>query len=114
MSIKTNNTSGVITSGAASTDFTVLNNISTGRWAVTIINIHANTAAGDTVELFVSPNATSASGKRIDKVVLAADETKSSLFTTVVLSPNEQLIGRPIGATLLNLEAIYTAYDGSS
>lgn len=113
MTIKTNNSSGVVTSGGAGADFTILQNNTSGRWAVTIINIH-DIGGGDTLNLFVSNDATSAAGERIDQVVLAANETKPSLFTTVVLSPGQFLLGNAIGANLLNIEAIYIAYDGSS
>lgn len=112
MSIKGNNTSGLISATAA--DFTILQNTTTTRWAVTQIHLHEHGGAGDTVELFKSANATSAANERIDNIVLAADETESSTFTTFVLEAGEFLLGNAITGALVNVEAIYTTYTGGS
>lgn len=112
MSIKGNNTSGLISATAA--DFTILENTTTSRWAVTIINLHEHSGVGDTVDLFISADAVSASTERIDQLVLGANETKSSLFTTAVLEAGEFLLGNAVTGALVNVEAIYTAYSGDS
>lgn len=112
MSIKGNNTSGLISAIAA--DFTILENTTNTRWAVTQIHLHEHGGVGDTVELFKSSNAASAAGERIDNIVLAADETESSAFTTVVLEAGEFLLGNALAGALVNVEAIYTTYTGSS
>jgi len=112
MSIKGNNTSGLIAATAA--DFTILQNTTSGRWAVTIINLHDQLGAGDTVDLFVSADAVSAAAERIDNVVLAANETQSSAFTTVVLSAGQFLLGNAVTGGQVAVEAIYTTYDGDS
>ncbi len=112
MSIKGNNSSGLVSATAA--DFTILENTSNSRWTVNIINLHEHGGVGDTVDLFKSPDATSAAGERIDQVVLAANDTIPSLFTPVNLAPGEFLLGNAVTGALVNVEAIYTAYSGDS
>lgn len=111
MAVKGNNSSGLISATAA--DFTILQNTSQGRWAVTQLKAHA-ISTGDTVDFFKSSDAVSAAGERIDQLVLGANETKSSLFPTVNLAPGEFLLGNALTGALVNVEAIYTAYDGDS
>ena len=112
MSIKGNNTSGLIPATAA--DFTILQNTTTTRWAVTQIHLHEQVGTGDTVALFKSADAVSAAGERIDQVVLGANETKDSLATTTVLEAGEFLVGNAVTGALASVEAIYTIYDGGS
>jgi len=112
MSIKGNNTSGLIPATAA--DFTILQNSTTTRWAVTIINLHDQLGAGDTVELFVSADASSAAAERIDNVVVAPNATEPAEFTTVVLSSGQFLLGNAATGGQVVVEAIYTTYDGDS
>lgn len=112
MAVKGNNGSGLIAATAA--DFTILSNTTTGRWAVTAINLHEQLGVGDTVALYVSADATSAAAERIDNLALAPNETKSSFFTPVVLSPGQFLLGNAVTGGQVAVEAIYTAYDGDS
>lgn len=112
MSVKGNNSSGLIAVPAG--DVTVLQNTTTTRWAVESVNLHAISAVGDTVDLFKSANATSAAAERIDRLVLAGDDTPSSLFTPFNLAPGEFLIANAVTGALVNIEAIYTAYTGDS
>lgn len=113
MSIKGNNTSGLISANAA--DTTILQNTSTSdRWAVTSISLHEYGGTGDTVELFVSNDATSSAAERIDKVVLATDDTEKSLFPTLVLFASQYLLAKAATGSLVNVEAIYTVYSGDS
>lgn len=111
-SIKGNNSSGLIS--VPSGDVTVLNNDTSTRWAVGAINLHTETAVGDTVELFKSPDATSASGERIDRIVMAGDDTQPGLFTPFNLEAGLFLIATSTTGGLVNIEAIYTAYTGDS
>ena len=112
MSIFGNNSSGLIAVTAA--DITILENISTTRWTVTAINLHEFGATGDTVELFKSADSTSAAAERIDRIVLAADETKPGLFTPFNLEAGEFLLANAVTGALVNIEAIYTIYTGDS
>ena len=112
MAIKGNKSSGIIDATAA--DFTILQNTSSNRWAVTQIHLHADTAVGDTVELFSSPDATSAAGVRIDRVVMAGDDTQDALFVTTILEAGRFLVGNATAGALVNVEAIYTIYTGDS
>lgn len=112
MSIKGNNSSGLIAVPIG--DITVLNNTTLTRWSVSSINLHEFGGTGDTVELFKSVDATSAAGERIDKIVLAVDETKPSLFVPFNLAPGEFLIANGLVGALVNVEALYIAYTDDS
>jgi len=113
MSVKGNNTSGLIS--ALVTDTTILQNTSTSdRWAVTSISLHEFGGTGDTVELFVSNDATSAAAERVDNIVLAANETEKAIFPTLVLAAGQFLLANALTGSLVNVEAIYTIYSGDS
>jgi len=112
MSIKGNNSSGLITVPAG--DITILNNNTTTRWSISSINLHEFGATGDTIELFKSADAVSAAGERIDKIVLAADETKPSLFAPFNLAPGQFLLANGLVGALVNVEALYIAYTDDS
>lgn len=72
MPIKSGVGTGVISVLAA--DTTILD--TTDRVLITASSCHNTNAAGVTVTFYISPNLTSASGKVVDKVVLATNETK--------------------------------------
>ena len=112
MSIKGNFSSGLVAIPAG--DVTILQNITSNRWVVTAVHVHDQTGVGDTVELFVSSDAISAPAERIDKLVMAVDETKDSAFVPVVLEAGEFLLGKGVVGGLLVVEAVYTKYDGDS
>ena len=113
MSIKGNNSSGLIS--ALVTDTEILNNTSTSdRWAVNSISLHEFGGTGDTVELFVSNTSASAAAGRIDKLVLATDETEKAIFPPLVLSAGQFLLAKAATGSLVNVEAIYTIYSGDS
>ena len=65
MSIKGNNTSGLI--DAVSGDFTILENTTKTRWAVTQIHLHEYGGVGDTIQLFQSANAKREKRERREK-----------------------------------------------
>ena len=112
MSIKGNNSSGLIT--VPSADITVLNNNTGTRWSVSSVNLHEFGGTGDTVELFKSADASSAAGERIDEIVLLADETKPSLFAPFNLGPGEFLLAKGLAGALVNVEALYIVYTDDS
>lgn len=112
MSIKGNFSSGLVPIPVG--DVTILQNITSTRWVVTAIHVHDQTSVGDTIELFVSSDAVSSAAERIDRLVLAADETKDSAFVPVVLEAGEFLLGNGVVGGLLVAEAVYTKYDGDS
>jgi len=112
MAVKSNLSSGLIAVG--NTDTTVLENAGTGRWVVYSINLHDYGATGEDVELFVSADATSAAGERIDIITIGADETKPGIFTPVALDIGQFLIAKGSAGSTTNIEAVYTAYSGSS
>ena len=112
MTIKADNSSGLIAVG--STDTTVLNNTSNGRWTVKSISLHDHSGSGDTVDLFKSSDATSAAAERIDQIVLAANETKQVVFVPVEIPSGYYLIANATTGARVNTEAVYTARDGAS
>ncbi len=112
MSVKGNNSSAVVDATAA--DFTVLQNNTTTRWAVTQLHLMETGSTGDTINFYRSPNASSASGDLVDQVVIPADEPALSIAPTIVLEAGEFLVGNAVTGSLANVWAIYTAYTGSS
>ena len=112
MSIKGNNSSGLIS--ATAVDFTILQNTSTTRWSVNSISLHDYGGVGDTVELFVSADAVSAAAERIDKIVVAIDETDPGLFIPFNLAAGQFLVGKAVTGATVNVNAIYTIYTGDS
>ncbi len=113
MAIKGNNSTGLI--NVPGTDVTILQNSTSGdRYAVTQLHLHDYGGTGDTVEIFRSVDAVSASAERIDNIVIAADETMTSLAATIVLNPGEFLIANGGTGGTVNIYAIYTTYTGSS
>lgn len=112
MSIKGGNSSGLTNATAA--DFTILNNTTTGRWVITMVNLHEYGGTGDTVGLYVSANASTVAAERVDSVVLAANETKLATAVSFNIEPGDFLLGNAVTGNLVNVIANYTAYDGDS
>lgn len=112
MGIKGNNSSGLVS--ATAVDFTILQNTTSTRWAVTTIELHDHSGSGDTVELFKSADAVSAATERIDNIVLGANDTIQALFVPVILEAGEYLLGNAATGGNVNVEAVYTTYDGDS
>lgn len=112
MALKSDNSSGLIS--VANADTTILNNTTEGRWVVKQISLHDYNSGGDTVELFLSSDATSAAGERIDRIVLGANETKPGLFVPFNIPAGSYLIAKATTGSRINVEAIYTSRDGSS
>ncbi len=111
MTIKSNNTANVL---ILVTDTTLLNPI-TGRASITFASLHEQTGAQETLELFLSTDATSASGERIDKLVFAADETQSPISLAGLTIPSGSfLIAKGTAGSLVKADISYTQYTGSS
>lgn len=72
MSIRSNLGTGPI--AIETTDTVIFAPSGIDRYAVTALNIHNTTATRIQVEFFISPNLTSASGKRVDYVDLFGND----------------------------------------
>jgi len=111
MPIKSGNTSTVL---VLSTDTTLLNP-TTGRAVITSAVLHEQTGAAETVELFISANSASAAGERIDRIVLAANETNMPLALGGLAVPSGYyLIGKATTGSLAMMSITYTQYTGAS
>jgi hypothetical protein len=111
MAITTNNPANVL---VLITDTTLLNP-TTGRASITFANLHEQTGAQETVELFVSTDSSSAAGERIDKIVLAANETVSPISLAGLSIPSGSfLIAKGTAGSLVKADLSYTQYTGSS
>ena len=73
MAIKGNVGSGVI--AILASDTTILD-LSAERAAITAFSLHNTSVSTVTVEIYISPDLTSASGSQIDYISLNQDETK--------------------------------------
>lgn len=109
MSLKSGQTTGLIALAAA-TDAVISNPASGKSHEFYNLIAHDTGAAGDTVELFLSDDATSASGERIDKVILGAGETKR--FMPVVVAAGKYLIAKAATATI-TVHGEYIYRDGA-
>lgn len=112
MAIRTNNTTGIVL--ASSGDFTILQNTTTGRVAFTAIDLHDYNGTGDTIDLFVSNDATSAVAERIEQIVLSPNETIAAISTPVVLGVGQYLLGNALTGGTASVKGVYTAYTGDS
>jgi hypothetical protein len=120
MAIKGNNSEGLLELAAASSDTTLLlPTVAFNRWAVTAAVLHNVSAANRIVEIYESPNTTSASGTLTATYTLAADETV--LIEEIIgqsYEPAMNIIGRQTtgGASAGDVVArlTYTSYDGDS
>ena len=111
MAIKGNNPiNGVL---ILATDTTLLNP-TTGRAAVTFASLHEQTGAAETVELFISPDATSTAGERIDEVVFAADDTFQPVSMLLTVAQDEFLIAKGTTGSLVEANLSFTQYTGAS
>lgn len=111
MSIKMGNSVEVL---ILATDTTILNP-TTGRVVITSVILSEQTGAQETLELFISTDATSASGERIEKLVLAADETTDPISMPDRGIPEDSfLIGKATTGSLVKAYVTYTQFTGSS
>ena len=111
MAIKSNNAANVL---VLVTDTTLLNP-TTGRASITFASLHEQTGAQETIELFVSTDASSAAGERIDKLIFAADETISPTSLAGRTIPSgSYLIAKGTTGSLVTVDLSYTQYSGAS
>ena len=76
----------------ASTDATVRNPATGETDEVYQLNAHATTGTGGNVDLFLSDDATSAAGERIDRITLSGNDTDT--FKPVVVNSTKYLIAQ--------------------
>ncbi len=95
------------------TDTTLLNP-TTGRAAITFASMHEQTGGAETVELFLSADATSAAGERIDEVGFAANETKQPVSMLLTVPDGQFLIAKGTTGSLVKVNISYTQYTGDS
>lgn len=97
----------------ASGDNTLLSPSADQRMTVTSGAFSETTGAAETIELFISPNATSASGKRFAKMVFSPDEDKSpvAIFNRAIGAGNF-LVAKATNGNRVNADLTFTLYDG--
>ena len=111
MAIKSNNSANVL---ILITDTTLLTPTE-GRASITFASLHEQTGAQETLELFVSTDASSAAGERIDKLVFAANETISPTSLAGLSIPSgSYLIAKGTTGSLVKADLSYTQYTGAS
>ena len=111
MSIKSNNSANVL---ILVTDTTLLNPTA-GRASITFASLHEQTGVQETLELFVSTDATSAAGERIDKLVFAGDETiNPTSLAGLTIPSGSYLIAKGTTGSLVKADLSYTQYTGAS
>ena len=111
MAIKGNQTANSVL--VLSTDTTLLHP-TTGRAAITFASLHEQTGAQETVEFFISPDATSAAGERLEKVVFAANETIQPIALLLTIPDDSYLIAKGTTGSLVECNLSYTQYTGDS
>lgn len=109
MSIKSGQMTGLVALTAA-TDQVIANPAALTSQEFYNLVVQDTAGAGDTVELFLSDDATSAAGERIDRVVLGASETKA--FLPVGVPAGKFLIVKA-GVTGTTIHGEYIYRDGA-
>ena len=95
------------------TDTTLLHPTA-GRAFVSVASLHEQTAAVETLELFISTDATSAAGERIDLLTFAASETKSPGSLIRGIPSGYYLIGKATNGSRVMASLTYTQYSGDA
>ena len=94
---------------SATTDATVTNSTATESREVYSLVIHEYGGVGGNVDLYLSADATSAAGERIERIVIGANETK--LFNVVGVAASQYLvIQSSVGS--VNYHGLYTLRNG--
>lgn len=111
MGIKTNisNNSTVIGTG----DTVLLSSSALERKAITFCSFHEQTGAGESVELFISTDATSVAGERVDKLVFSPNETKNPISALLSIPANSFLLGKATAGAQVEVNISFTLYDGT-
>lgn len=111
MPIKSGNSSSAV---VLITDTTLLNP-TTGRAIVTSLVLSQTTGAGETVDLFLSSDASSATAERIERVVLAANETiDPASMVNFAIPDGYYLIAKGTTGSIVTAFLTYTQYTGNS
>lgn len=94
-------------------DTTLLNPSSDERFVVSSGTFHEQTGAAETVELFISPDATSAAGERFQEMKFSPDETKNpvSIYNRAVTA-GSFLIAKAATGGRVEANLTFTLYDG--
>lgn len=110
MAIRSGISTGLISVTAA--DVTLLAAAAGTRIVVTAADFSEHTSAVETVELFLSTDATSASTERIDELIFEADEQKSPISALGAIAEGSFLIANGLTGALVNAKLTYTLYTG--
>ena len=111
MAIKGNNSANGLL--ILSTDTVLLNPV-TGRANVTFASLHEQTGNSETLELFISPDATSVSGERLEKIIFAADETIQPISMLITIPDGQYLLAKATTGSRVECNLSYTQYTGAS
>lgn len=110
MTIQSGNTVDVV---IGSGDTTILNPTD-GRALITSATVHEQTGATETLELFISADASSAAAERIDSLSFSAGETQAPLSLIRAVPSGQYLIGNAGTGSQVMVSITYTQYSGSS
>lgn len=120
MAVRGNVSDGLVELAAASSDTTLLQpTVAFNRWAVTAAVLSNTQAANRVVELYESPNTTSASGTLITTYTIAANSTvlvEEIIGQSYESGQNIIAVQTTGGASLGDVVSriTYTTYDGES
>ncbi len=97
----------------AATDTTLLSSDALERKVISSATLHEQTGAAETVELFLSADATSAAGERIDILKFSPDETKNpvSLFNRAIPA-STFLVAKATTGVRVECNITFTLYNG--
>jgi len=110
MAIQSGNSVDVL---ITSSDTTIINPTN-GRILITSATIHEQTSAAETLELFVSTDATSAAGERIETITFSANEIKTPTSLIRGIPVSNYLIGNATNGSRVMVSITYTTYTGDS
>lgn len=111
MAIKSGNTVEVL---ITSSDTTIINP-TTGRIVISSGLLTEQTGNAETLELFISTDASSAAGERLEKLVFAADEPLDPISLPDRGIPSGSfLIGKATTGNRVKAYITYTQFTGSS
>jgi hypothetical protein len=96
------------------TDTTLLSP-TTGRGVITSLILSEQTGAGETIELFISTNASSVAAERIETITLSANESTEPLSMPDRGIPDgSYLIAKGTTGSIVTAYLTYTQYSGAS
>jgi hypothetical protein len=96
------------------TDTTLLNP-TPGRAVITSLVLSQTTGAAETIDLFLSSDSSSATAERIERVVLASNETVDpTSMANFAIPEGYYLIAKGTTGSIVTAFLTYTQYSGSS